>query len=100
MVVAASKDQCKAILGYCEGFFSASPVLSSLVSEVIQDEIRLRNGVVIAVHAANYRTIRSRTMLAVIYDETAFWRSDESAQPDTEVYRATIPALVPTFHRA
>jgi hypothetical protein len=96
LIVAASKDQCKAILGYCEGFFGASPVLSSLVAEVTQDEIRLRNGVVIAVHAANYRTIRSRTLLAVIFDETAFWRSDESAQPDTEVYRATIPALATT----
>ncbi len=96
LIVAASKDQCKAILGYCEGFLSASPVLSSLVDEVTQDEIRLHNGVVIAVHAANYRTIRSRTLLAVIFDETAFWRSDESAQPDTEVYRATIPALATT----
>jgi hypothetical protein len=96
LIVAASKDQCKAILGYCEGFLSASPVLSSLVGEVTQDEIRLRNGVVIAVHAANYRTIRSRTILVAIFDETAFWRSDESAQPDTEVYRATIPALATT----
>jgi hypothetical protein len=39
--------------------------------------------------------VRGRTILAAIFDEIAFWRSDDgaSANPDKEVYRAVLPAL-------
>src|SRR5262249_46030833 len=33
------------------------------------------------------------TLLTAVFDESAFWRSDESASPDTEVYRAILPSL-------
>src|SRR5262249_3043792 len=41
----------------------------------------------------SFRTIRGRTLLTAVFDESAFWRSDESASPDTEVYRAILPSL-------
>ena len=47
----------------------------------------------IAVHAGSYRTIRGRTLLAVVGDETSFWRDETSAQPDVEIFRACAPAL-------
>ena len=47
----------------------------------------------IGVHAGSYRTIRGRTLLAVVGDETSFWRDESSAQPDVEIYRACAPAL-------
>jgi hypothetical protein len=40
--------------------------------------------------------VRGRSLLAVIFDEVSFWRSEESAQPDVEVYRAVMPALATT----
>jgi hypothetical protein len=52
--------------------------------------------VVIAVHSNSYRLIRGRTLLAVIFDEVAYWRDDSSANPDEEVLRAVKPSLVRT----
>jgi hypothetical protein len=45
------------------------------------------------VKTGSFRTIRGRTLLAVVGDETAFWRDETSAQPDVEIYLACIPAL-------
>jgi hypothetical protein len=95
-VLAATKDQSRTIKNYCEGFLRASPVLSSLIEEITAEEIRLRGGIVIGVHAANFRSVRGRSLLACIFDEVSFWRSEESSQPDLEVYRAVMPALATT----
>jgi hypothetical protein len=95
-VLAASKDQARTIKNYCEGFLRASPVLKDAIEEITAEEIRLHGGIVIGVHSANYRTVRGRSLLAVIFDEVSFWRSEESAQPDVEVYRAVMPALATT----
>ena len=62
-----------------------------------QQEIRLKNGVVIAVLCSNFRRIRGRTLLAVVLDECAFWNDDElCANPDSEVYTALLPSLATT----
>jgi hypothetical protein len=84
-VLAASKDQARTIKNYCEGFLRASPMLAASIEEVTAEEIRLRGGIVIVVHSANFRTVRGRTLLACVFDEISFWRSEESAQPDREV---------------
>ncbi|PSO30535.1 terminase [Bradyrhizobium sp. MOS002] len=96
VVLAATKDQAKVIFSYCEGFLRASPVLASAIQDVTAEEIRLHGGITISIQPANYRTIRGKTLLAAIFDETSFWRSEESASPDLEVYRAVMPALATT----
>jgi hypothetical protein len=95
-VLAASKDQARTIKNYCEGFLRSSPILSASIEEITAEEIRLHGGIVIGVHSANYRTVRGRSLLGCVFDETSFWRSEESAQPDVEVYRAVMPALATT----
>jgi hypothetical protein len=57
---------------------------------------RLKSGVIIATHANSFRSIRGRTLLAVILDEVSMWRDETSATPDLEVYRAVLPALMTT----
>lgn len=96
LVLAASKLQARIVHSYIKGFFEASPVLRQLVAEVTADEIRLTNGIVVAVHPNSFRTVRGRTLLACIFDETAFWRDENSAAPDLEVWRAVLPALATT----
>lgn len=96
LVLAASKDQARVIKSYAEGFLRAAPMLAGTISDVTAEEIRLKNGVVIGIHPANFRTVRGRTLLACIFDEASFWRSEDSAQPDLEVYRAVVPALMTT----
>jgi hypothetical protein len=96
LVLAASRAQASVVFEYARGALEASPLLSELIETVTADEIRLTNGIVIAIHAASYRTVRGRTLLGVIFDECAFWRDETGAMPDREIYRAVLPALATT----
>jgi hypothetical protein len=96
LILAASQSQAKVVFGYCLGFLRESPVLRQELVEATRNEIRLRNGVVIAIHSNSFRSIRGRTLLAAVLDECAFWRSEDSAQPDTETYTALLPSLATT----
>jgi hypothetical protein len=96
LILAASKAQAGAVLGYVLGFLESSPVLRGMVDSVTSDEIRLAGGIVIAAHPNNFRTVRGRTLLAAIFDEVAYWRDESSAAPDVETYRAILPALATT----
>jgi hypothetical protein len=94
LVLAATQDQAKTVFGYAVGFIEASEALRREVVNLTQHEIRLGNNAVIGVHVNSYRTIRGKTLLACIFDETAFWRDESSATPDVETYRAVMPSLI------
>src|ERR1700722_12653876 len=96
LLLAASAAQAKMVFNYVRGFLDASPILRREVANVTQNEITLKNGIVIAVHANSFRTIRGRTLVAVVFDEIAFWRDESSAIPDIETYRAVLPSLATT----
>jgi hypothetical protein len=84
-------------VGYIfSSLLEASPVLAREVKALKRHEIELRNGITIAVHSNSYRTVRGRTLVAAIFDETAFWRDESTATLDTEVYTAVLPALATT----
>ena len=55
--------------------------------------VLLRTGVEIKVRAATFRGIRGRPIPLALCDEIAFWRSEDSANPDTEVLDAIRPAM-------
>ena len=93
LVLAASQEQAKATFSYALAFLRESPLLRREVVEATRSEIRLRNGVIIAIHPNSFRTIRGRTVLACIFDEVAFWPEETSAAPDTEVLTAVLPAM-------
>jgi len=96
LVLASSQAQARAVLEYIRGFLDISPVLSKEIASSAQTEITLRNGIVIAVHANSFRTVRGRTLVACIMDEVAYWRDEGSALPDLETYRAVLPSLATT----
>lgn len=96
LVVAPTQAQATVTAAYVRGFFEASPVLRQMIVNVSGAEVRLAGNVVIGVHAANYRTVRGRTLLAVVLDEAAFFRDETSAVPDVEIYRAVLPSLATT----
>jgi hypothetical protein len=93
LLLAASRSQARVAFDYVRGFLDASPILRQQILGITSEEVRLKGNIVIAVHAGSYRTIRGRTLLAVVGDETSFWRDESSAQPDVEIYRACAPAL-------
>jgi hypothetical protein len=97
MVLSSTIGQAKTVFGYALAFLEASPILRQLLDgEPTADEIRLKGGIVIATHTNSFRSVRGRTLLGCIYDETAFWRDDAGANPDVEVHRAIVPALLTT----
>jgi hypothetical protein len=57
------------------------------------ESIDLNNNVTIEVSTNNFRSVRGFTIGAAILDEVAYWRSEFSASPDTELLNAIRPAL-------
>jgi hypothetical protein len=96
LVLAGSRDQAQMVFSYASAFLLRSPILRKMIKATTAYEIRLTNGVTIAVHSNSFRLIRGRTLLACVFDEIAFWRDDTSANPDIETYRAVRPSLART----
>jgi hypothetical protein len=95
LLVAADREQAKILHRYCQGILSP-PILQSLVWNVTASEIELKGNVVLEVVTRSYRTVRGRSVCVAVLDELAFWRDDDSANPDAEVLNA-IRASMATF---
>jgi hypothetical protein len=96
LVLAASVDQAKVVFDYTLAFLQNSEVLQREIESSTRSEIRLKNGIIIAVHANSFRSVRGRTLVAACFDEISFWRDDTTATPDKEVYSAVLPSLLTT----
>ena len=96
LVLCSSTEQARVVFGYAKAFLTESPVLRQEIDEITRSEIRLRNGITIAIHSNSFRTIRGRTLCGCVFDEVAVWRDELSATPDIEVYSAVLPALLTT----
>jgi hypothetical protein len=81
------------VFRYVGGLFDGSPMLARLIERRTADAIDLRNGVTIEVHTASFRSVRGYTVVAAVLDEVAFWRSEDSANPDHEIVDALRPAM-------
>ena len=93
-IIAADRKQARAIFRYLLGMLQAVPSFASLIREQTADTITLGNRVIIEIATASFRVTRGYTFAAVLCDEIAFWRSDEtSANPDTEILAAIRPGL-------
>jgi hypothetical protein len=88
LVLSPTLAQSKTIFHYAEAFLATSAILRQKIRDVTANEIRLQGNVVISTHANSFRSVRGRTLLAVILDESAFFRDETSALPDVETYRA------------
>ncbi|MFY9952104.1 hypothetical protein [Bradyrhizobium sp.] len=96
VIVAGDRNQAGIILKYVSGIIEHSPLLKQLVARQPAEEIELKNDVIIAVGTSNFRRVRGITGLAAIYDEIAFWHSEDSSNPDSEILTALRPTLATT----
>jgi hypothetical protein len=64
-----------------------------MIVEDNDDEIVLNNSISIEIQTASFRSVRGYTVIAALLDEVAFWRSDDSANPDVEILDALRPAM-------
>lgn len=92
MVIAADRRQARTIFRYVRALLKV-PLIASLIERETADTIDLNNGLTIEILTASFRTVRGYTLIAALCDEIAFWRSDESANPDTEIIAAIRPAM-------
>lgn len=91
--LAVDREQAKIVLGMIKAYFEL-PMLKPMVTRETRDGLELSNGVDITVATNDFRAVRGRSILCAILDEVAYFRSDESAAPDTEVYAALKPGLM------
>ena len=57
------------------------------------DTIEFTNNFVIEITTADRRSVRGRTVAAVIFDEIAHWPNEYAANPDELIYQAIKPAM-------
>jgi hypothetical protein len=93
MVIAQTQRQARTIFRYISGFLKAIPDLGAMIESETAEQIVLNNRVVIEIASASFRSTRGYTLACVLADEIAFWRSEESQNPDVEILRALRPAL-------
>lgn len=92
-VIANDKAQAGIIKKYISGILHANRLLKAKVQNETKEEIELAGSVGIAVKTSSYRTLRGYTLLAAVLEEMAFYRSEDSANPDREILAAVRPAL-------
>ena len=68
-------------------------MLRKLVERETADAFDLNNSTSIEIMAASYRSLRGYTVISALLDELAFWPTDDSANPDTEIIAAIKPAM-------
>jgi hypothetical protein len=93
MCLACDREQAKIVLGYTKAYFEQNPLLGAMVTRETANGLELSNGAEIAVHTNSFRAVRGRTVVCAIFDEVAYWRDENSASPDREVYNAVRPGL-------
>ena len=96
MIVATDRAQAKTILRYVIGLLHGVPALRDRIANERAGGVDLEGRVNIEVTTCNFRSIRGRTVVLAICEEIAFWRTDDSANPDSELLQALRPAMATT----
>src|SRR5690348_2416437 len=94
LIIASDRKQGRVIFRYVRGLLTIVPHLQNMITRETADTIDLSNNISIEIMAGNYRSVRGYTVVASLADEIAFWRSDESANPDREVLNSLRPAMM------
>jgi hypothetical protein len=93
VVIAADRRQARTIFRYVRGLLKNVPMLRHMIERETAEAFDLTNSVTIEIQTASFRSTRGYTLIAALLDELAFWRSDDSANPDKEILAALRPAM-------
>ena len=93
MLLAADRRQARTVFRYIEGLLDGVPLLAPLVERRTREALYLTNRIVLEVHTASFRAVRGYTVVGCVADEIAFWRSEDSANPDTEILTGLRPGM-------
>ena len=93
LVLASDRTQAKSIMRYAQALCEEVPLLAARVQRATTEEIEFKGRIGIEVGSASYRSVRGRTLIAALLDEIAFFRNEESANPDYEILDAIRPSM-------
>jgi hypothetical protein len=93
IIIAQDRKSARTIFRYVKGLLNNVPMLARMIERETADTFDLTNRISIEIQAASFRSTRGYTLVAALCDEIAFWRSDESANPDKEILAAIRPAM-------
>jgi hypothetical protein len=93
MIIAADRKQARVIFRYIRALLLTVPMLRKLVARETSEAFDLNNSVTIEVATASFRTTRGYCICAALLDEAAFFRTDDSANPDVEIIASLKPAM-------
>jgi hypothetical protein len=93
LIIAQDQRGGRVALSYIKAAIKNAPMLKAQVKdpESLDNrtlEVELTNNITIAVYPCSYRAPRGITVICGVADELAFWRDEESANPDTEIIRS------------
>ena len=91
--ISPERKQSRIVFNYTKAIFNSSPMLGSLVERVTAEEIDLKNNVSCEIHTSSFRTLRGYSICLAVLDEVAFFRDEQSQNPDVEILNALRPAL-------
>lgn len=91
-VIGVDHDQAAQVMRFIKGLLPI-PTFAQYLKRELMNSVEFTTGVSIEVATASYRTTRGFTNIGCIADEIAFWRSEDSAEPDSEVLRALRPGM-------
>ena len=93
-VLAADRRQARTIMRYITGLMHDVPMLAAMITDETTDSIEINHRVVIEIHTASYRSLRSYTCAAILADEIAFYQSSETSKNlDEDILAAARPGL-------
>jgi hypothetical protein len=95
LCIAPDQRQASITLNYAAAAFEGSPLLRQLITNRTADTLELGD-VAIEVRAASFRRLRGPTYIAIVADEAAFWPTEDSTNPDSEILGACRPGLATT----
>ena len=84
-IVAQDKDAARITLGYIKAVIEDSPLLMSMVDDILTDEIRLQNRMLIKVYPCTMRTQRGASIMFACMNEVAYYRWEGAADSDVEI---------------
>jgi hypothetical protein len=92
-IIAADRRQARSNFRFTLGLLKEVPMLAALIDDETAETISLKNRVQIEIATASFRVSRGYSFAAILADEVAFWRSEDSANPDQEIIAAIRPGL-------
>jgi len=92
-MIASDRRQARVVHRYIKGFLESVAMLKAMITRQTAESIELSNRVVIEIHSASFRAVRGYSLAATVCDEIAFWRSEESANPDAEIINGLRPGM-------